>query len=54
MLIFEPIFSVLFENVPLLGAWGVRQFVVAFFNVALLVFFIMPRLVKLTSAWLIK
>ncbi len=54
MLVFEPIFSIVFENVPLLGSLGIRQFVVAFFNVALLVFFIMPRLVKLTRVWLNK
>jgi uncharacterized protein len=52
MLVFEPVFSVIFESVPLLGAWGIRHFIVAFFNVALLVFIIMPYLVKLTSTWL--
>lgn len=54
MLVFEPMFSIVFENVPWLGSWGVKQLLVAFFKVALLVFFIMPRLVKLTSAWLNK
>lgn len=54
MLVFEPLFNVLFEIVPVLGGWGIRQLFIAFFNVALLVFFIMPRLVKLTKVWLQK
>lgn len=52
MLVFEPLFFVVFEFAPLLEAWGLRQALVAFFNVALLVFFIMPQLVKLTTVWL--
>lgn len=52
MLVFEPIFLILFESAPLLGSWGLRQALTAGFNVALLVFFIMPFLVKLTSSWL--
>ncbi len=54
MLVFEPLFNVLFEIVPVLGGWGIRQLFIAFFNVALLVFFIMPQLVKLTKVWLQK
>jgi len=54
MLIFEPIFSGLFEVVPLLASWGIRQALISGFNVALLVFFVMPQLVKLTSPWLHK
>lgn len=52
MLIFEPIFLILFESVPLLGSWGLRQVLTSGFNVALLVFFIMPFLVKQCSSWL--
>ena len=54
MLVFEPLFSVVFEHAPLLESWGLRQSLVAFFNVALLVFFIMAQLVKLTRGWLTK
>lgn len=48
----EAIFSIIFTAMPLLGSWGIRQILMSSFNVALLVFFIMPFLVKLTSAWL--
>ena len=54
VLVSEPIFSILFEAVPLFGSWGIRQALMSSFNVALLVYFIMPRLVKLTSTWLHK
>lgn len=54
MLIFEPIFTGVFSLLPTLSSWGLRQALFAGFNVALLVYFIMPRLVKLSSPWLFK
>ena len=54
MLVFEPVFAGIFGFLPLLASWGLRQAIVAGFNVALLVYFIMPRLVKLSSPWLFK
>jgi hypothetical protein len=49
-LLFKPLFNV----VPLLGYWGIRQGIIAAFIVALVVFLIMPRYVRAVSSWLFK
>lgn len=49
-----PLFKPLFAAVPALGAWGVSHGLIAASIVALVVFLIMPRYVKLVSGWLFR
>jgi antibiotic biosynthesis monooxygenase (ABM) superfamily enzyme len=49
-----PLFKPLFASVPLLGRWGISHGLIAACIVALVVFLIMPRYVKLLSGWLFK
>jgi uncharacterized protein len=47
-----PLFNPLFAAVPVLGVWGVSHGVIAASIVALVVFLIMPRYVRLLHRWL--
>ena len=47
-----PLFEPLFVRVPLLAAWGVQQGVIAMVIVAIVVFAVMPRYVRLIGKWL--
>ncbi|PSJ43799.1 antibiotic biosynthesis monooxygenase [Zobellella endophytica] len=44
----------LFEPVPLLGLWGLRHAITAAAIVALVIYVIMPRLVRRVSGWLFR
>jgi uncharacterized protein len=47
-----PLFDPLFAAVPVLGKWGVSHGLIAAVIVALVVFLIMPRYVRLVANWL--
>lgn len=49
-LLWQPLFGLL----PLLGTWGIRHGLVAATIVALVVYVIMPRVVKLVAPWLFR
>ncbi len=49
-----PLFRPLFTAVPVLGKWGISQGIVAAVIVALVVFLIMPRYVRLVEGWLFR
>jgi uncharacterized protein len=49
-----PLFNPLFAAVPVLGMWGVSHGVLAAVIVALVVFVIMPRYVRLVSRWMFR
>ena len=49
-----PIFKPLFSAVPLLGHWGISHAIISSTMVALVVFVIMPRYVRLVSGWLFR
>lgn len=53
-MIVPAIYQPLFEHVPLLAVWGVRHGIVAATIVALVVYLIMPRLVRAVSGWLFR
>lgn len=44
----------LFEPVPLLGLWGIRHAITAAIIVALVIYVVMPRLVRRVSGWLFR
>lgn len=48
--LYEPLFSI----VPEMSVWGVRHGIVAATIVALVVYLIMPRLVRLVASWLFR
>jgi antibiotic biosynthesis monooxygenase (ABM) superfamily enzyme len=49
-----PLFNPLFAAVPVLGRWGVSHGLIAAVIVALVVFIVMPRYVRLVSVWLFR
>jgi antibiotic biosynthesis monooxygenase (ABM) superfamily enzyme len=49
-----PLFNPLFTAIPVLGTWGIRHGIISAAMVALVVFVIMPRYVRLVSGWLFK
>ncbi|MCE8038452.1 antibiotic biosynthesis monooxygenase [Halomonas sp. MCCC 1A11062] len=49
-LLWQPLFGLL----PLLGTWGIRHGLVAATIVALVVYLVMPRVVKLVAPWLFR
>jgi uncharacterized protein len=49
-----PLFNPLFAAVPALGTWGIRQGIIAAVMVALVVFVVMPRYVRLVADWLFR
>lgn len=49
-----PVLAPLFSQVPLLGLWGVRHAITAAIIVALVIYLIMPRLVRRVSGWLFR
>jgi len=53
-MIVPAIYQPLFEQVPLLAMWGVRHGIVAATIVVLVVYLIMPRVVRAVSGWLFR
>jgi hypothetical protein len=53
-MLIPPLFTPVFAAVPVLGAWGISHGIVAATIVALVVFLIMPRYVRLVSRWLFE
>ncbi|WP_428825564.1 antibiotic biosynthesis monooxygenase [Azonexus sp. IMCC34842] len=53
-MLIPPLFTPVFATVPVLGAWGISHGIVAATIVALVVFLIMPRYVRLVSRWLFE
>ena len=53
-MLIPPLFKPLFTAVPVLGTWGISHGLIAATIVALVVFLIMPRYVRLVSHWLFK
>lgn len=53
-MLIPPLFKPLFAAVPVLGTWGVSHGIIASTIVALVVFLIMPRYVRLVSGWLYR
>ncbi|MCE8010967.1 antibiotic biosynthesis monooxygenase [Halomonas daqingensis] len=49
-LLWQPLFGLL----PLLGTWGIRHGLIAATIVALVVYVVMPRVVKLVAPWLFR
>ena len=49
-----PLFKPVFAAIPLLGRWGISHGIIAGFIVALVVFLIMPRYVRLLAGWLYR
>jgi antibiotic biosynthesis monooxygenase (ABM) superfamily enzyme len=48
------LFQPLFNAIPLFGRWGVSHLIIAAAIVALVVFLVMPRYVRLVSGWLFR
>lgn len=48
------VYRPVFDSIPVLGAWGVRHGIVAATIVGLVVYLIMPRLVRLVAGWLFR
>lgn len=53
-MIVPAVYRPLFEGVPELAVWGVRHGIVAATIVALVVYLIMPRVVRLVAGWLFR
>lgn len=53
-MLIPPLFNPLFGAVPVLGSWGVSHGILAAVIVALVVFLVMPRYVRLVSGWLYR
>ncbi|MDX1755084.1 MAG: antibiotic biosynthesis monooxygenase [Marinobacter sp.] len=53
-MIVPPVFQPVFDRVPELALWGVRHGLVAATIVALVVYLIMPRVVRLVAGWLFR
>ncbi len=46
------LFNPLFKRLPILGTWGIQQGILALAIVAIVVFVVMPRYVRLLGKWL--
>jgi len=53
-IVVPPLFNPLFAAIPALSGWGIKEGILAAVIVALVVFAIMPRYVKLVSHWLFR
>lgn len=53
-MIVPPLWQPLFAQAPLLGAWGIRHGLIAATVVGLVVYLVMPRVVRLVAPWMFR